>query len=264
MNRERRKRTEANRTSVCADSRGVSEVLGYVFVFAIVISSVGLLYISGVGTVSEVRDAEQINNADRAFIALSANFDDIHRGRAPRRAGEVRLGGGTLRVDESSGVAVDIVADGDVVEADIGEGALVYQLDGRAIRYESSAVFNSERSGSVIRDEPAFRCDATQTIVSTISIETAGNVSTVQKEGTVLVVAEKRSSTLVYPGGAASVDQSGTKTVRLTPSSPVSDAWGRYLVANGWTETGDETGIYECTSERVHVRDVTLTIKILP
>lgn len=259
----RRDTRPSTATTDCTDSRAVSEVLGYVFVFAIVISSVGMLYVSGVGTVSNLRDAEQVNNADRAFVALSANFDDIHRGRAPRRAGEIRLGGGTLRVDESSQLDVTVSNPSDSVSATIGEGALVYQLDGRAIRYESSAVFNSERSGSIMRHEPAFRCGPDHAVVSTISLEAAGNVSTVQTDGTVLVVAEKQSSTLVYPT-EASVDQVETKTVTLSASSPVDDAWGRYLSNNGWSESAPGSGTYECTSEHVYVRDVTLTLRILP
>lgn len=240
-------------------SRGVSEILGYILIFSMVISSVGILYISGVGSITEYRDIEQSNNADRAFVALATSIEDVHRGSAPQRAGEIRLGEGTLAVDDSTALAAKVADDNGVLwSKTIGENSLTYQYDKTTIRYETGAVIRSNSEWSTVSKEPPFQCSPDYAIVSSLSIQEQGDISSISESGTVLV-STKRDT--VDAKEFKPSESSDPYTVTLSVSSDAPQAWNSYLTESGWIETTD--GSYECTAERVLVRDTQISVEIL-
>lgn len=240
-------------------TRGVSHVVGYVLVFAVVITSIGVLYGSGVGSLEQARDIEQVDNAERAVVALAQNFEAVHRGHAPGRAGEVRLGGGSLGVDETTEFRVEVSSDGTVVQRNVGHGSLVYEYDDTAIRYEAGGVFRRGGGGSVLVRRPAFDCTDDRALVSTISLRPTSDAGTIAKDGTVVVEGRRAESTTVFPR-SASPQTDADATVRFAVvSSANGDAWDRYLTDNGWTRSG---GWYECTADRAFVRRTILRVAI--
>ncbi|WP_135829046.1 DUF7289 family protein [Halorussus halobius] len=240
-------------------SRGVSHVVGYVLVFAVVMASVGVLYGSGVGSLEGVRDAEQVDNAERAVVALAQNFAAVDRGRAPGRAGEVRLGGGRLAVEEATEFRVTVERGGDVVQQRVGVGALVYEYDDTEIRYEAGGVFRTEDGGSVLARRPAFDCAPDRALVSTVSLRRAGDTGAVAEDGTVVVVGRRAEASTVFPRSATPQgDEDATVRFEVV-SSPSADAWGRYLTDSGWSRSGD---VYECSTDRAFVRRTILDVAI--
>ena len=76
--------------------RSQSDVLGFVFVFAIVVSTIGLVFATGFTGLQDARDFERVNNAERAFEVLRDNVGDmIYRG-APSRVTEIKLASASL------------------------------------------------------------------------------------------------------------------------------------------------------------------------
>ena len=73
------------------DERGVSDVVGFVLVFALVTATVGVVYTTGIQGLTGSRDVERVNNAERAFDVFANNVDDVIRRGAPSRATEVKL-----------------------------------------------------------------------------------------------------------------------------------------------------------------------------
>ncbi|WP_135805207.1 DUF7289 family protein [Halorussus marinus] len=241
-------------------SRGVSNVVGFVLVFAVVVVSIGALYGSGIGSLEGVRDAEQVNNAERAVAALAQNFEAVHRGRAPGRAGEVRLNGGTLSINETTGFRVTVAHDGDVVTEDVGVGALVYRYDDTAIRYEAGAVFRQADGGSVLVRRPAFECSDDRALVSTVSVRPTADTASVTSDGTVVVVGRRAEASTVFPRTATAQTDDEDTVVRFEVASSANrDAWDRYLTDNGWVRSGDR---YECTTARAFVRRTVLSVAI--
>ena len=240
-------------------NRGVSHVVGYVLVFAVVMASVGVLYGSGVGTLEGVRDAEQVDNAERAVVALAQNFEAVDRGHAPGRAGEVRLGGGRLAVDETTEFRVRVERGGTVVQERLGVGALVYEYDDTAIRYEAGGVFRVGEGGSVLARRPAFDCTDDRALVSTVSVRATDGTEAVSEDDTVVVVGRRAEAATVFPRSVTPQTE-GDATVRFeVVASPSAEAWGRYLTDNGWTRSGDT---YECTADRAFVRRTILDVAI--
>lgn len=243
------------------DERAVSEVLGYVMTFSLVVTAASLLFVAGQGTVGDIRDDEQINNGDRAMIALAENMNDLSSARGPKREGEIRLAGGTLTFDDGAAMTVTVDDGGTTVgPTPIGSGSLVYALNDRSVRYESGAVFRGGPESVVMEREPGLRCTGENAILSSLSLSLAsGNADSYAKRGSVLIVGERVESTLLYP---ESPDPSaGEVDVTLDVTSINGDAWDRYLTDSGWTETGAST--YRCTADDVIVRETVVRIDVL-
>jgi len=64
--------------------------MGFVFAFALVTASVGVVYTTGIGGLEDARENEQVTNAVRAFDVLHDNIEDVTREDAPSRATEKR------------------------------------------------------------------------------------------------------------------------------------------------------------------------------
>ena len=129
--------------------RAVSETISFVLVFSLVIASVGTVYAVGVSELEETRDAERIENAQRAFDVLADNVRDVIEG-APSRGTEVKLADATVRSadDAAMNVTVD-PADGPPQFWEFSSSPLVYEAaSGGEIRLSNGAVLrDSDRGG---------------------------------------------------------------------------------------------------------------------
>ena len=82
------------------DERGVSDVLAFMLVFAMILGSVILMSTTGMMAMQGYQEGEQSHNAQRAMQSLAANFDDVLRyDGVTERYGELSLRGGTIRTE---------------------------------------------------------------------------------------------------------------------------------------------------------------------
>lgn len=242
------------------DDRAVSEVLGYVITFSLVVTGASVLFIAGHGTVDDIRDSEQMNNGGRAMNALAENLNDLSASRGPKREGEIRLAGGTLTFDDSTTLRVT-VDDGSttVGPTDVGTGRIFYRLNDRYVWYEAGSVFRSNAGSAHMEREPGLRCTASNAIVSSLSLELDSSSSdSIGRQGSVLIVGERMRSDLVYPD--STTDPTGQTDVTLEVTSENEDAWDRYLTESGWSRTGP--GTYDCETDDAVVRETVVRIDI--
>lgn len=138
--------------------RAVSEVLGFVLVFAIVISTVAAVYLVGFNGLEDARDNERIENAVRAFDVLADNMEDIHQDDAPNRATEFKLYDATLAIGDPVKQSVKITNVGSRPEYAITNYPITYvpQNSPTRIRYSNGAVFREDRNGAAIQNRPPF------------------------------------------------------------------------------------------------------------
>lgn len=141
---------------IAGSSRGVSEVVGFVLVFSLVVSTVGIVYATGFGGIEEVQNSERLSNAERAFDVLADNIEDIYREDAPSRATEIKLSDANLAFGESSTLQVEVSngTGSNVYSKSIDP--IIYTAQGRdtQIVYEAGAVIRTDRSSGTIRSEP--------------------------------------------------------------------------------------------------------------
>lgn len=178
--------------------RGVSDVLAFIIVFSIIITSVALVYGTGFSSLDDVREGEQKANAERAMEALALSMNDIVAGETPRRGGSLNLGGGLLQVDESPTVSVTVEdsTDTDVYSYSNDTGTFAYTVGTTTVAYENGGVFRSDRDASVNVRRASMTCTDDRAIVSLVLVRTDSGA--IDSEGDVEITMAKQNSTVLY------------------------------------------------------------------
>lgn len=204
------------------DERAVSEVIGFVLVFALVLGTISIVYVAGVGGLDDTRDAERIQNAERAFDVLADNFQELGRGEAPNRATEIRLADSQLSVDRRYRTRINV--DGTNVSEAAPRPIVFDGKTGTRIVYEQGAVIRNDVDGGVrMVRQPDYLFHTDRTVIR--HIEPRGGEQSVGGTTTALVRAERNSPFLVY-----GKDVSGsTITFNLQTTAGRAPAWVEYL-----------------------------------
>ena len=230
------------------DTRAVSEVVGYILVFSLVLGTITLVYAAGLSGLNDTRDAERITNAERAFDVLANNFQQMGRGEAPNRATEMKLAEAQLSTSDRRNV--NISADG--VDPAVVRPVTIRYNPGSdtSIVYENGAVIRVDNGNAVMLEEPDFLFDDGNVVVRYIeprgSGQSIGGTST-----TVLVRAERTSSkVLVNRGGSTNV----TIAMRTHPDRV--NAWEDYYTESIKAATGTTP---TCNRSTVNSQTVKLT-----
>lgn len=228
--------------------RAVSEILGYSFVFTLVLVSVAFISASGIPSFQNAEQYERQTNAQKAFNVMHNNLEDIYYNGAPSRGTEMDLGETQLGVGDNAtiNVTVDGVSDSFIIQT----RPLVQTFDDDSeLVYEGGAVFYSTRDGGVVREEPpmTLREDRVHIIAPNISHRTDRQVGS----GTVLVRARLRNQELRY---ANTTDDTPTDlTINIT--SERRDLWQEYLTSKGTFDDGDCTtkgdDVVECSVDNL-------------
>ncbi|MBX0284864.1 DUF7289 family protein [Haloarcula salinisoli] len=265
--------------------RGISDVLAFVLIFAVVIASGSLVATAGLDQLTDLRDYEQVQSSERAMEVAAADLSELQEG-APITQLEFALNGGNIGVTESS-LQVNVTGTG--VDTDsINDTYQINSLQHRVSRgnrdvtlaYESGAVFRSD--GGTFRREPRWYANNGTVIVTIVSLrERSGTIdisgsSSRQGDGidprgdvpqdapardagqTVRIVAE--SNVTAQQQWYGSLDGSDSATVQVDVSATAyPDQWARSLDRAGWEQNG--TYRYEAEAdESLLIRHVVIDL----
>jgi len=279
------------------DERGLSDVIAFVLTFSVIILSVSAVSVLGVTQLSEVRDREQVNSAERSMVSFAKNLDDVSRQGDRVRSSELSLQDGRVDLTEAN-IRLRINETGNssgnwtqTVETNALEHRLDKSFGDVRISYEGGSVFRedvTEDGEPRMRYRPTMRCapDEGMAVVTLVSLQ--GEVSVgagsptfgvgpenipdeeapvqdfeqaVQLAGTL----DRTESEIVY------VDRDGSvgKTVFLNVSETTNaEGWRGYLDDGdtGWRSTADDDYGYRCSDDEldtVVVRVVTIDIDVV-
>jgi len=225
--------------------RGVSDMIAFVIVFSLIITSVGITYTFGYTTLSDYQEGEQKRNAERAFVALSNSVGEIESGRIEARAGELRLAGGTVSVENDTVLTVSSpgwnLSNGTEARlANQPTRSFVYEYEGTTVEYENGAVFRQDGDGRhIMLAEPEYQCGDSYASVSIVQLLPSDGA--LSSDGTVQVLAQQESSVLLYPVNRTGSNDATVDHVTVTVQSDKAEAWEDYF-GDDWavTGTGDE------------------------
>lgn len=206
--------------------RGVSDVIGFVLIFALITSTVAIVYAVGFTGLQEVRDDERISNTERAFDILADNVADLHERGAPSRATEIKLADATVGYGSETSLTVEVTNVGSPTPTySTSLDPIVYEQSGSPVRlvYENGAVFRERwgesgvfvrRPGSVFREDGGTKT----AILSFVQTRQSGSAAT-----------------------------GGSTTVRIRTEKAGSDVFGVYRspTSAGSDPDGDGTNEYE-------------------
>lgn len=242
------------------DDRGVSDLVAFVLIFGVMIASVGAIAVVGWDVIGEVRDTEQMDSAQAAFVTFNDQLNGIADHEAPARATEMRLGEATLAITDGPQISVE-TWENETVNATVGGtlGAVQFQRDDRHVTAAGGAVFRGDEDGSVMVSEPPLHCYGESARVNLISL-TADDVALVDSAATVQVQSRHLLTQMRVPSTWSLRETARNVTVTVE-DSPNQAAWERYLVESGWEATGEE-GAYICEAAEPPMQIIVRTTRI--
>lgn len=228
---------------VGSDRRGVSDVLAFVLVFGIVISSVVLLSMVGFGAMESYQEGEQLRNAERAMAAFGDTANDVARyDGIESRSGEIAVRAGTL---ETGGENTTVgISDGADLDETIPLGSFVYESgsDTDRVVYEGGAVFRADDGGSALIGEPMIACGDAVAVVTLVQIDAADR--SLLASDTKAVAVEKRAV-------ERWTSDEGALTISIEGDSPTADGWRAAFGDDEW----------DCPADQAVVTVVTVDVR---
>lgn len=252
------------------DDRAVSDVLAFVLIFSIIITSVGFAYVFGMGALESAQVSQQNNNAERGFLALTVTFNDLQTGRGEDRLSQLNPRGGRISVQDDPRVTISV--DGEDRVDDQSVGALNYDHEGTTVSYELGATFRSDDGNSVMLRSPEFVCSPSaasgqERVVVSYANLTASSPSSITSSSTMRIRATEEDTDVHYPinrtGAEDTREISSDVTIRID-DSPHADAWERYFDERDWTgvsRTGSTVSA-TCDAEVAYVRETEMAIEL--
>lgn len=243
-------------SAAASDERAVSETVGFVLVFALITTTIAVVFTFGLAGLEDAQIAERDANVERAFDVLHDNLRDVSRDGVPSRATEIRIAGGELALAERTTIRItDAEGNATFVER---TRPIVYRGSGDTeIVYENGAVFRSSGDVAVPLNDPDLIVDGGpeasdhRTVVYSL-VRTTGRPQAVGGDRTTLVVGSAVGRELVEP------DRASGENVTLEIDSPRADGWQRYYERVAATDDdvrldpdgdGDVTVVFELEAD---------------
>lgn len=216
------------------DRRGASEVIGFVLIVSLVLLTTSVVFVSGFSGLEDTRDAERVENAERAFDVLDDNMGDITYRNAPARATEIKLADAELALVANTQITIEATNGAGTQSVTRETRPVVFTAgDGDSkVVYEAGAVFRQEPEGAVMNSEPGLVFDPQLTTLTVLEASSP-STSSVGGSSTVLVRASADNSAtddserteLLYTKSGSPVDV----TITITTAPERADAWARYV-----------------------------------
>lgn len=245
--------TSGRALSLQDDERALSNVVGFVLAFAVIISAVGIVSTFGFDALEDARESELAKNTERSYVLLGQNFNELVEGEAVKRTSEMELRSGSMGVTNETVFTLEIEqSPGSNFERKFAPHSLDYRIDDTVIAYENGATFRGKTgtNASVLDIEPSFICGDDYAVVSLVTLDQRDNRTI--SGGVARVSGKRTDSQLLYPtnrteskwGGSAANGSQLTVTV----DSPHSGGWQQYFTRdeNEWYQPDPDKNEYVC------------------
>jgi hypothetical protein len=227
--------------------RGQSEALGFVLVFTLVLATVSLLTVAGLGELQDVRDAQRVDNVHESMQVLADNVDELVVNGAPVRETELRLGSGDLAFGEPVTISVSghATADSDRnFSYEVSAWPLVYEAGGdQRVVYTAGGVVWQGRTGASMTNGPPVLVSPDGETLTVVQTRRTGETAAVGGTSTALVRAHRAVADLYEVN-----HRSHEVAIRI--ESPRAEAWESLLADQlATTCTTPSDGVVSCTYE---------------
>ena len=260
--------TDIKRTET--ETRALSESIGFIFIFAAVVSMAAIVYTTGFADLQDTRDFEQANNAERAFDVLGANLQDVSQRGAPSRATEVKVEDAELYTGAPVWTNVTVADSNDEMNNDSVTGGIepiVYATGDDTIVYHNGAVFRESSSGETMIREPSFSISDDRVLMPMIRTYSDEHQS-IAGSDIVLVRAINTHSNNI-PDVARPPEDAETYDVTVRMYTERAELWKGYFEEEGFEncEISEVEDFYgeelECTMEEVdHAQVSSVDVRI--
>lgn len=244
------------------DDRAATETLGFILAFAVVTTAIAIVYTAGFGGLQDARNAEQVENIERAFDVLAENFEEIRTQGVPSRATEIKLIQGDFGIHPPTNITINVtnVANTSV---SIHPRPITYTSEDErtTIAYEAGALFRSDGNNTIMLSPPEWIIESGERLVIPV-VDTSRTDGPTSLSGprTILLVSQFQSESLFEHRSTSDVE------VRITIESERAAAWNRFLQRKGFTgvDTNPADGevVFTIDVERIYVPRTAIGVEL--
>ncbi len=220
----------------------VSDVIGYIIIFTVVIVGVALIYVISMPMVEKAQDDAKFSNMVSGFSVLRSDLDMVALSAAPIKTLSFNTAEGYFYVDPQQTISeskmkltlINATNSTDILLYNESTmGVIKYTYKGRVVAYENGGVFEGAAGSDsfVLREEPMVYVDRLlepgtyNTVVSIINI--TGNFSSMGGAGTAKFVVSAPKYREIFN------DSSMEVVLNITVESEFAGAWARHLEEQG-------------------------------
>ncbi len=224
-----------------SDTRGVSDAVGFVLIFGLIMTSIGLIYTTGFENIRETRSLEERSNVERAYDILADNIADVVRGDSPARSTQLKLGSNELVSSDPVTITIrDVGSSTDIVNETVYPLEYIVSSSGDSVLYVNGATIRNTRGGATMMQQPPFVADdpdnPTAVIIPVIRTQPV-------KSG---VIGVSGGTVNVRTTSVGEIDQSfqPSGNIEFIIETPRTGAWERYCnsPSNPWTTASKVDG----------------------
>lgn len=210
--------TSGDEWQSAGQQRGLSDVIGYVIIFSLVVAAITFVLLSGMGQLEETRENERATTAERALDIVHDNMAAIYERNAPSRSTEIDLTASELFYDDN--ISITVRADGSQLASTELRPVVMRVSDEEDLVYEAGAVFRVRRGGGLMLNEPPFLI--TEDRIHLPIVQTTAEAYASAGGTTILLRGQATDRAVLEPGNAYS-------NLTIEIASPRYEFWEEYL-----------------------------------
>jgi hypothetical protein len=124
------------------DDSGVSESLGYILVFAIVLTGIAGIVFFGVTMLNDAKDRNNFQNVEQGLTVVQSDLKRVALEKAPLKTSKMHVEGGTLSTNFSS-AAIRVDFNGNVYDNKTGDITYTSSTGQKTLSLEDGGLWNS-------------------------------------------------------------------------------------------------------------------------
>ncbi|WP_370572598.1 hypothetical protein [Methanomethylovorans sp.] len=205
----------------------VSETVGFILMFSIVILSMSMIYILGYPILQEHIESSVFENAQQSFIVLQSDMKRVAFEQVPVKTMKIKLHSSTLSIDNRSSIFISY-SDSTSHSYNYSTGEIEFTKNDNVLTYENGGLWMKQHpSGAMMVSKPPIYTGRIKNDnMTTIGVVSVNGRRSTGGNGIASINMEHNSSYLIKP--SEKVD------VTVTINSAYASQWGRYLEENGF------------------------------
>ncbi|WP_370574217.1 hypothetical protein [Methanomethylovorans sp.] len=233
----------------------VSETVGYILMFSIVILSMSFIYTMGYPVLQKNIGSSVFENAEQSFIVLQSHMKRVAFDQAPVKVMKIKLHSSTISI--SNGSSIVISYDNNSLSYDTGK--IEFSKDEKLLAYENGGVWkqNSPLEVLMVSQPPIYTGRVNNINTTTIGIISIKGHRSMAGSGIASIIMKHKNSSLITSDTPVNV------TVQI--NSIYSSQWAKYLEENGFDIINSNLSAVSARRDNTmlfigdHVIDVSIT-----
>jgi FlaG/FlaF family flagellin (archaellin) len=176
------------------NEEAVSEVIGFIYIFGIVILSMSMIYVLGFPMLQKSMDDTVFESTEQNFIVLQSYMKMVGFDQVPVQSLKIRLQGASISVSQKSNLTIDY--DGETPYHEIYDtGEIEFNKNDNYLTYENGGVWKRYPDGSLMVSKPRiYTGKINETNITTIGVVLANGTSFQSGNGISILKMEHKDS----------------------------------------------------------------------